>query len=133
MRTEIVESMARAFYVLAWANAEEEKGRSHGGCELMDVAPSTARWALRYARRVAKRIEADNGAPLDVLYEKALALCTAPGAKLYTRRDPTADLFGHYLAMQAMGSGVRWSDDYPDHGVKLPQYLEVSIGYQSPV
>jgi hypothetical protein len=131
MRDEIIAGAARAFYVLAWVNAEEEKGRSHGGCELMDVAPNTARWALRYAKRFAKRVEADNGASLDVLYERARLLTEAPDGMRHARREPTPDLFGHYLAMQAMGQGVAWSDDYPDHGLTLPRYLEVSIDYQS--
>lgn len=31
-----------------------------------------------------------------------------------------ANLFGHYLAMEAMGHGVSWADDHEPHGLRVP-------------
>ena len=34
-----IDACARTAYVLAWAAAEEECGRTYSGCDLLDVAP----------------------------------------------------------------------------------------------
>jgi len=111
---EIVEAMARAMFVTAWADREEEKGRSHGGHDLMDVAPKTSKDALIAARALGKAVVADNHAgSLTELYERALSV----GGK------GDARVFGHYLAMEAMGHGVSWYDNgNPEFGLKLPHF-----------
>src|ERR1035438_4765464 len=45
----IINAMARAFFVTAWADRQEERGRSFSGQELMDVAPKTPRFAREFA------------------------------------------------------------------------------------
>lgn len=49
-KQEILESMARTAFVLAWASYEEEEGRTYPGTDLCDVAPTEtpvqfAEWA----------------------------------------------------------------------------------------
>ena len=39
-----------------------------------------------------------------------------------TGGEANPDKFGHYMAMQAMGQGVRWTDDNPDPGFKVPHH-----------
>lgn len=106
---EIVESMARTFFVSAWADAMEEAGRSRelSGQNLMDIAPETPDEAYEKAGEAARRIEDANGAALSALYEKMAGM---PGRH---RREPTPDDFGFSLAMMYMGSGVSWFDDHP--------------------
>lgn len=127
---EIVDSMARTLFVDAWArdweylwedyeNEDiEEAAASVGvevpsfqGAELMDSAPPTEDEAYVEAQKIYDSIEQANPG-VD------LATFLPPG---YTDEDYfDRDSFGHYLAMQAMGSGVRWSDSHPDHGLKIP-------------
>lgn len=123
IRDEIIESAARAFYVSWWANEQENKKgfRGFGGGDLIDIAPRTPRNVLTFARAFIADFEKTNGVRADQMYERAKALAEAPGGMHYARRDPSPDLFGHYTAMQAMGHGVAWSDDYPEHGFKIPR------------
>jgi hypothetical protein len=115
VREDIVESMARTLYVMDWIEREEEKGRTYPGQELFDVAPPTPRVAYRAARRLADRIEERNKLSLDAIYVAAAA---APGRHL---REPTPEDFGYSLTMQALGTGVAWSDNHPDVDIKLPR------------
>ena len=116
LRAEIVSAMARALFVDAWAEAEQEAWRQPGGPgrDLMDHAPETIPEAFDKAEELAAEFEQVNQKAFDVMYEEAAAL---PG-KHY--REPTAEDFGHYTAMQAIGHGVGWYDDHPDHGFKIP-------------
>jgi|SRR5579859_987847 len=113
-RAEIVDMMARTLFVTAWADREEERGRTYPGQDLMDVAPSTPHRAREAARALASRIEVMNGANLPVLYDRAIR---TPG-KHY--REPTPRDFGYGLAMQSLGHGVSWFDDHPRFPLKLP-------------
>src|SRR5271169_4337033 len=106
--------MARALFVDAWARNEEEKGRSLRG-ELMDQAPKTNRAAKKKAEELAAQISRLNGVILAHLYDHAIRV---PGRHLSV---PTPRLFGHYLAMQAMGHGVSWFDDHPTFDLKVPR------------
>jgi len=121
LRRDIIDAMARALFVSAWGSREEERGRSHGGEDLMDIAPATSLAAKREARELAEEIEKDNGKRLDELYEIAAA---APG-KHY--KDPNPNDFGHYLAMEAMGHGVSWGDNHPAFGLKRLPHLMFDI------
>jgi hypothetical protein len=51
------------------------------------------------------------------LAEKMEAVCD--------RDDSDLEYLAHYLAMESMGHGVAYSDDYPDHELKTLCYLEV--------
>jgi len=130
LRKQIVDSMARAFFASAWAQAEEEKpdfskngygGHGHGrGVEIMAVAPPTSRNAQKHAEMVAREIERENHKTLGELYVKA---AEAPGKH---DKEPNPGDFGHYLAMESMGHGVSWYDDHPEFGMKEVPYHEFS-------
>jgi hypothetical protein len=108
LRDDIIEEMARALFVSSWADREEEAGRSHGGEELMDIAPPTPKRAVQAAKKLAERMEDGNNVSLDALY---ILAAMQPG-KHYKKPDPHD--FGHYVAMQALGHGVSWWDDHPN-------------------
>lgn len=139
-RQAIIDGMARLYYVQAWANYQDERAdkgykpeNPGAGGDWYDIAPKTARWAERYARKVAAWIERVNGCTLDALYDRAVQAIEA-GGKVYTNREPDEDRFGADLAHESMGTGVRWTDNYPDFPYVMPtHYLEVYIGYQSPI
>lgn len=111
---EIISSIARTFWVTWWADREEERGRRFPpGTELFEVAPRTPRAALEEAGKFIHEMEKANRMPLAAMYARAVR---AAG------EEDVADLFGYYTAMQAMGSGVAWTDDYPDHGLEIPYH-----------
>lgn len=120
MNTTIRDAMARALYVSAWGDWADEVGINTSGCELMDIAPDTPPAAIRAADRLYKAIEDLNfGGIMDLD-----SLCELIQA------DP--DDLGHYLAMEALGTGVAYSDNihwkhYRDpmvnHCLSLP-YME---------
>lgn len=114
LRDDIVDAMARALYVVDWAEREEARGRTYPGENLMEIAPPTPRVAYRAAEKLAGRIEEKNKLSLDAIY---VAASKAPGRHL---REPTPDEFGYAVAMQAMGTGVGWSDNHPDVDIKIP-------------
>ncbi len=129
MHNVILDASARAAFVCGWAQAEEEAGRAHGGKELMGVAPETPpealEWAVALWTAIAKKnkdfcyvSEKDKlnlGAWMDSAWED---VAKQDGLKQYVFEN--AREFGHYIAMQAMGTGVRWSDSHEDHGLKIP-------------
>lgn len=125
-RDWIIAGMARAMFVSAWGDLEEDQGRSYPGQDLMDVAPETPDYVLIKANECAEAIEKANFAPLDALLTLAFT------AEHKGKRDKNisitewigenAELFGHYLAMEAMGTGVSWSDDHARIHIKIPDY-----------
>jgi hypothetical protein len=127
---EIVENFARAIFASAWANAYEEGGGSFSpGTEIFDVCPFEEhhQWeeALQAAERAVTEIERDNKTTITEAYERAAA---KPLTKSWHKEADIED-FGHYLGMQWLGSGVRWSDDHPDHDLKIP-YGEFYVEYE---
>lgn len=119
VKREIVDAAARAFYVTAWAEREEERGRARGwgGRDLMDIAPRTSPKAKVAGKRFIANLEAANkGTAVGALYVMA---ATAPG-KHY--KEPSPEDFGHTMAMQAMGHGVSWWDDHPHVPITVPHY-----------
>lgn len=111
----ILDSMARTLFVCAWADAEEEAGRSHGGQELFDVAPETPPAAIEAALYFVGRLEQANGRGWSVeamLWQawEADGHGKPDGASVIPDRY-RAD-FGHCLVMQALGHGVSWYDDH---------------------
>jgi hypothetical protein len=115
----ILDAMARAFFVSAWANWEDEYGDTNlAGVELMDVAPETEKEAIDAAAKLYTEIEQINNIDLGEFIP--------PGFTESNYDDSAARVFGHYLAMEAMGHGVSWSDDHEAHGLNVP-YLEFSF------
>jgi hypothetical protein len=106
----ILEGMAKAYFATAWADVQDEKGAGDvsrvnlSGKEIMSLMPDVidpAAW--RAAFTLDKALCQCNGVEgLTALYERAEMM---PVGK-YADRLLEPDLFGHYLAMQAMGSGV---------------------------
>lgn len=123
VRKMILDAMARALFVEAWARNEEEKPkfreRGYGGqghqVDIMDVAPRTSPAAMKSAKELAKDIEKQNGRSLTSLYTTAVA-------QEGHRKEPNPTDFGHYLAMQAMGHGVSWWDDHPEFPMTVPHH-----------
>lgn len=135
-RDTMIESMARTFFVEAYASHVDEcKGcfilrdidegdhaRAGSGEDWMDVAPPLvdnnpfAEEARQLARVLAERVEKDNGADLPTLY----LLASAMGDDNDHTDDPDSDDYAHYLVMQAVGHGVSWADSHPDQELKLP-------------
>lgn len=117
---EIQHAMAKAFFASAWADQceESEQAGMLSGAEIMDIMPATIDpAAIHAARTLAFDMERVNGASLDALYERALAVACGD-------REPTRDMFGHYCAMQAMGTGVGLDDAFGQ-----PAYEAVEVPY----
>ena len=109
---EIVTGMARALFVSAWADRQEDRGKTYPGQELMDVAPRTPRYVYEQALRLMGRIEQANGMGVLIL---AIMAAKADGyASLDDVPDNYVSNFGHYLAMQALGHGVGWFDSHAE-------------------
>lgn len=122
--SEIQEAMAKAFFASAWADQCEEAGESSmlSGQEIMNVMPDDIDPAAYHAAKtLAFDMERANGASLDSLLERIAEIADGD-------RDPTAEMFGHYAAMQAMGHGVGLGDAFGSavrEMVKVP-YVEFS-------
>ena len=129
--TEIREHMARAFFASAWADAAEEAGDPPRG-EIMDLMPSELDpAAIKAADALAADLARVNGKSLDEL----MAVVERAGDG---DRDNTAEMFGHYAAMQAMGHGVGLYDAFGsavDDAIKVPRVefgsLDLSRDYFS--
>lgn len=116
---QIIDAMARAMFVTTWADRMEERGLGHklAGQELMDIAPKTSRDALAAAKKLATMFaEANEGASMNDLYARALNVAGKHGG------DTSPHSFGHYMAMEAMGHGVSWTDDHPEFKVNIPYF-----------
>ena len=129
LRDDIVEKIARTFFVDAWARDEEYEAERDPdyelpfgpGDDLMDVAPDTPRDALKAAEEYAQEIEKANKMSLDRMFEHAARIAG---------EDPEdaglAEDFGFVTAMEALGHGISWRDDHPAHGLEVPS-TEYSI------
>lgn len=117
MTRDIVDQMARTFWVNAWAQSIEEEGGVPAGPgeDLMDAAPPTHwRAYLKAWTYVDELAEANQMTPAG-MYRQALVRAAL--------RDTEAirEKFGHYVAMEALGHGVSWRDDHPEgHGIEVP-------------
>jgi len=137
----MIDGMARAFFVSAWADRQEERGKTAGwsGNDLMDLAPKTPRYARDFALMFAGSLSGslpvilNNAAWADVTEGLTLAEpfyrfehpeLEAKARDLQT--DEYARDLGHYLAMQGLGSGVSWFDNHAKFEIKIP-YTEVSL------
>lgn len=133
---EVKQGMARAFFISAyadaWENADDssENKRKLGsvaGRNWEDMAPKENDPAAESAADdLAISVTVDNAAhDLADLYHRAMEakeLCQGD-------RDLTPVMFGHYLAMQAMGHGVGLADAFGDavsDAVKV-DYMEFSF------
>lgn len=115
----IRDAMARTLWVDAWASNEEEWDRSQSGQDVMEIAPPTPEHAHLAARKLYDSIEAASGGTGAIVraLQAAKVDALAHGGHL---RAVTKDDFGYALAMEALGTGVAWTDDHPSHGLTVP-------------
>lgn len=129
MRDVIVTQLCRTLFVVAYADAHEEGllpetlPRPGPGQEWMGYAPHDG-CASKAGDALAVKIEELNDMPLDKLYE--LGCKEVEGDR--HREIPTPVDFGHCLVMEALGSGVSWSDNHPNQGFKIPN-IEAWLDY----
>lgn len=111
---QIMDGMAKAFFACAWADQCEEAGQGgvlsgRGIVGLMPkeidpaaihAAETLARDFVRAQPMFAEHLPAQSSI-IQAAYAKALSLSPSGADK---KLSP--ELFGHYLAMQAMGTGV---------------------------
>lgn len=125
----ILEGMARALYVQAWADRQKERGKTYPGQNLMDVAPKTPIGAYLEAAILIGKLETVNRMSLYCLLAKAARADGRPNPEpdcaYYWNPNYCKD-FGHYIAMQALGHGVSWSDDHAEFGLIVP-HIEFSL------
>lgn len=125
MKTEILNHVARALFASAWADYQEQSpdGMNLSGCEIMDCMPQDIPVeAVGAANLLVAKVEKLNGETIVQTLERAQRL-----PDRHADRECDAEHFGHYLAMQAMGSGVGLENvcDRAALGLKLP-YFEFS-------
>lgn len=132
----MVAAMARAMFVSAWADRQEERGRTYPGQDLMDVAPKTPRYAYERALMLAGKLGnlhniANLAAYSDLLESRGLKIeafkprPTWPGIDEdieSTLTDEYLSGLGHYLAMQSLGQGVSWFDNHAEFLVNIPNF-----------
>lgn len=139
---EINEGMARAIWVTTFADRVEnmtpaERKRS-GIDEYMracidwsEVVPRTPSWAYEAAEDLYAKFEAINDESMNALYATAEAAHRAEARRVGGNQERYLDdfdapemheLFGHCLAMQAMGHGVSWFDDHATFKLKFPRF-----------
>lgn len=119
---EFLHHAALAFFASAWADMADECGASPWppGGEIMAYMPETIDPAATHAAKTLQfDIERVNGKTI----EELMRIVETDGDG---DRPNTAEFFGHYCAMQAMGHGVGLSDDFGsdvDEKIKVP-YVE---------
>lgn len=119
MKNKFLHHAALAFFASAWADQVEENGQTLRG-EIMDQLPAQIDpAAIHAAKTLAMDIERANGKTLGEL----LDFIDDNGNG---DRPNTAEYFGHYAAMQAMGHGVGLYDAFGGEvykAIKVP-YIE---------
>jgi hypothetical protein len=136
----VLGGMARAYFVDAWAQCEEDDGRSYPGQDMCDVAPETAKDAYNKALYHYAEIEAATRArarEISTLIRKLGSYLNEPAQtdaipqcipiqqevdrlgidQEYGDEEYT---FGWYLGMESLGHGVTWADDHDPHRLVIP-------------
>lgn len=117
---EFTHGVASAFWVNAYADSEENQGRSiGGGADWTDHAPQPPRKAYEAAADLIAALERVNGKSIDELFELAKA---APRKHSWASEvtDEDKERFGWYIGMEALGHGVGWFDDHAEFPLKVP-------------
>lgn len=122
-RDEILHGMAKAFFCSAYADYATEHPEDDSldkpgpGGDWMDCLPDLPSNAWALAGELWSGLEHANERSMYQISVEIEAACPLPDW----------NEFGHYLAMEAMGSGVGWGDSHPDHGLQIPS-MECSEG-----
>ncbi len=111
---EIVEHMARAFFACAWSDyVDEYTAMNLGGCDRLDVMPrdmdppAIPLPSRAAACKWARELESAYGRPLVEIYQSSVAITGSDGS-----HGKTPEVFGHHVAMQAMGYGLHIQDPF---------------------
>jgi hypothetical protein len=126
IRDEIMEHMSRAFFASAWADWADEygPGTAGNGVDVMDEMPDVIDGAaILAAVKLTKQLEELHGMDLSEIF------CIAKAISRHYRagdRVRTAEMFGHYAAMGAMGHGVGLWDAL---GTKACDFVNTSDCY----
>jgi len=124
----VVEAMARALFVSAYADHCDEDGsdpdlpRAGPGEDWMDVAPPTPQYVVDAANQLLGRYEEANKTNMWALLHRAAVKDKAmpEGGALANLPPEYVSDFGHYLAMMALGHGVSWFDDHAAFPLVVP-------------
>lgn len=111
-------AIADTFWREAWETRQNylaEDDRSHQRRRL----PKTSADAKRSARDFIAEMEKLSGLPIAIMYQVA---ADKPVVHSWEKDAATAEDFGHYTEMQAMGHGVAWDDSHPAHGFSIPSW-----------
>lgn len=122
----IHEGAALAYHCDAFARRAEEQCQGDGpgpGGDWMDICGAPSKAARDAAEVLLERIGAEQ-----VLRGWYVNTRVEHGH----RKEPRATDFGHYLAMQAMGHGVAWSDEHPDPGFEVPHLSGIDYDIDQP-
>jgi hypothetical protein len=104
IKTEILQSMAKAFFACAWADQCEESGNAHilSGKDVFDVMPQgIPQEAFHAATTLQFDLERENKTDIVSLYE---------ANKGEDKYNVSPEMWGHIVAMQSMGHGVSLAD-----------------------
>lgn len=121
----ILEGMARVLWADLWGCAEEDKGRTYPGQDLMVIAPPTPPEAYLDAARLIGALEQANGLGIWTLWKRA---CDAEypdderrAMDMFNDQD-LARHFGSDLMLEACGHGVSWFDDRNAFDLVVPSF-----------
>ena len=118
MKTILLNAIARALFVSAWADWKDEHG---SGCpaqvDVMDIAPETPDFMKGHAEKVLAGWLKINNLTLEQLEAKTLETWQGVGDE-----EEMFRIRGHYLAMEGLGHGVSWEDDHNEMNLKTFHY-----------
>ncbi len=128
MKSTIVQAMARAFFVSAYAdycdNHPELKNlpRAGAGEDWMDVTEEIDTPLICHfeAYELLGRLVEKNGRAIYTLIADAERADLAEGKSADRDSEKYQKDFGHYIAMSAMGHGVCWFDDHAKFELSVP-------------
>jgi hypothetical protein len=129
VRDEIMEHMARAFFACAWADWTDEfgEGTQGNGVDIMDEMPETIDGAATLAAaELTRKLEALHGRGIADIFVAAKTISRRHKGYQGGDRRRTAEMFGHYAAMGAMGHGVSLYDAL---GTKAAEYVNTHACY----
>jgi hypothetical protein len=114
---DLLRGMASAFHGCNWADRVEEhpNGTNLSGMEITEIMTPPTLLAQHTAGYLLGWIEAFNGINTLLYFKENIGNLDFNDYQIYE--------FGWYLAMEAMGCGVSWSDSHDPHGLKVP-YIE---------
>lgn len=129
IRDEIMEHMAKAFFASAWADWADEHGpgTQGNGVDVMDEMPDEIDGAATLAAvKLTEALEALHGRDITDIFVAAKTVSRRHKGWQGGDRKRTAEMFGHYAAMGAMGHGVSLYDAL---GTKAAEYVNTSACY----